>query len=720
MVLRMTPIGLAIGLLATSLGASAQSSTMENGGEVTLSTVEVSASAQGQTELPEPYAGGQVAKGARLGALGNQAVMDTPFNVTSYTAELIENQQAKNVADVVTNDPSVRFTTSSGHAYENYRVRGFDVNSSELAVNGMFGMAPQGHAPLEAVERVELLKGPSALFYGMPPGGGVGGVINLVPKRANDDPLTRVSLGYQSDSQLGGTIDVGRRFGEGKAFGLRVNGAYADGDSELDGQSKKREFLSAALDYRGDALTASLDTYWSKESFSGGTPAMYWFASATPVPSAADPRKNLFPGARGSLESKAVIARAEYAINDNLSAFASLGAMDFDSVGFINGTHARNIQPNGDFTAATNGTRGYTDSLAGEAGLRGRFSTGAVGHEVVLHYSRLDQESGSATRSTSTTSNIYQPLSTLVMPDAPARAPKTSESTLTSVALIDTLAFLEDRLRLTLGLRRQAVETTNFNATTGAVTAEYDKSVVTPAVGVVVKPWGPSVALYANYVQGLSKGDTVSDVLATNYRTVFAPYKTEQKELGVKWNAGRFSNTVSLFEITKPTMIALGSALNPTYSDGGEKRVRGVEWNSFGELRHNVRLLGGLAYSQGVQTKTAYEQYNGNVAIGTPRWQGNLGAEWDTPLAGLTLSGRLIATSSQYLNAANDKKIPGWSTVDLGLRYRMSMERHPVVLRLNVSNLFDRQYWSGSFSDNYPMATLGAPRTISASATMEF
>ena len=68
MVLRMTPIGLAIGLLATSLGASAQSSTMENGGEVTLSTVEVSASAQGQTELPEPYAGGQVAKGARLGA----------------------------------------------------------------------------------------------------------------------------------------------------------------------------------------------------------------------------------------------------------------------------------------------------------------------------------------------------------------------------------------------------------------------------------------------------------------------------------------------------------------------------------------------------------------------------------------------------------------------------------------------------------------------------
>jgi len=93
-----------------------------------LPAVTVTASPTGPEALPPVYAGGQVATGARLGLLGNVDVMDTPFNTTSFTSELIENQQARTLADVVRNDPSVRYTTSSGHAYENFRIRGFDVN----------------------------------------------------------------------------------------------------------------------------------------------------------------------------------------------------------------------------------------------------------------------------------------------------------------------------------------------------------------------------------------------------------------------------------------------------------------------------------------------------------------------------------------------------------------------------------------------------------------
>lgn len=720
--LRMTPIALALSVLSLPHWALAQPATTNTPEkEVALPAVNVSAQAESPSDLPAQYAGNQVAKGARLGGLGNQSIMNTPFNITSYTAELIENQQARTLADVMANDPSVRFTTSSGHAYENYRVRGFDVNSSDVAINGMFGVAPIGHAPLEAIERVEVLKGPSALFSGMPPGGGVGGVINMVPKRADDAPLTRVSAGYQSEGQYMTSLDLGRRLGENKEVGVRINSSYSDGDTELDGQSKRREFLSGAIDYRGQSLTASLDTYYSKETFIGGTPAMYWFQNSTPIPGAADPHKNLLPGASGSLESKAVIARAEYELNQQLSAFGSLGVMNFEQLGFINGTHARNIAVNGNFTAATNGTRAYTDSISAEAGLRGRFATADIGHEWVLHATQLDQENGSATVSTSTTSNIYNPVSSLVMPAVPTHAPKTSDTTLTSLALIDTLSMLKDRVRITLGARNQRVKTTNYNATTGAVSAEYDESAITPALGLVVKPWGDSVSVYANYVEGLSKGDTVTDTLATNRNHVFAPYKTEQKEIGTKWDAGKFTHTISLFEITKPMLVAIGSSTNPTYTDDGEKRMRGMEWNTFGELTRTIRLLGGATYTQGTQTKTAYNLYNGKDAIGAPRWQSNLGAEWDTPwLSGVTLSGRMIRTSSQYLDAANQQEIPGWTTFDIGARYATRLDGRKLVLRLNVNNLFDKHYWSGSFSDSYSMATLGAPRTISASATMDF
>lgn len=720
--LRMTPVALAFGMAALPQLAYAQAvSSEEARGELTLPAVKVTASAESSAELPKPYAGGQVARGARLGALGNQDLMDTPFNVTSYTSELIQDQQARTLADVFANDPSVRFTTSNGHMYENFRIRGFDVNQSDVAINGVFGLAPVGHVPVEFFERVEVLKGPSALFSGMAPGGGVGGVVNLTPKRAGDDPLTRVSLGYQSASQVGTSVDVGRRFGDRKEWGVRVNGVYGDGDTELNGQSKKREFFSAALDYRGDALTASLDAYHSKESFKGGTPAMFWFSGSS-IPKAPDPSINQFSAGFGELESNAVIVRGEYEINRNLSAFASVGKMQHDYSGFINGTHVRNINAQGTSTTSfASGQRGYSDSVASEAGLRARFGTGGVRHELVLHASNLDQESGSGSpvSSANFATNIYNP----GVPPAvalPASAPKTSENALSSLALVDTLSFMEDKLRLTLGLRNQRVKTNNFNAA-GAVTAQYDKSVVTPAVAVVVKPWGPALSLYANYVQGLSKGDAVTDTLATNYQHVFAPYKTEQKEVGVKWDTGKFTNTASLFEIEKPMMVVIGNPPNRSYSDDGEKRVRGLEWNTFGELSRNVRLLGGATYTQGVQTKTANNLNNGKVAVGAPRWQGNLGAEWDTPwLPGVTLSGRVQASGSQYLDSANTQRIPGWGQFDVGARYATRMDGRKLVLRLNVANVFDRHYYSGSFSDSTPIATLGQARTLTASATMDF
>jgi iron complex outermembrane receptor protein len=666
-------------------------------------------------ELPPAYAGGQVATGARLGMLGNQDVMDAPFNITSYTSDLIQNQQAHTIADVLANDPSVRFTTSSGHAYENFRIRGFDVNQNDLAINGMYGLMPAGHTPVEMFERVEVLKGPSALYWGMSPSGAVGGTINLVPKRAGEEPLNRGSIGYQSEGQYGTSVDMSRRFGQDNALGLRVNGSLSDGETEVEGQNKKREFLSAAADYRNERFKASVDTYSSKESFSGGTPAMFWMASTT-IPTAPDPSINQFPAAWGELESQAVIGRAEYSFTSSVSAFAGIGMRTHEYMGFINGTHVRSINAAGTSTTTTTGAqRGYEDALSSEAGFRFNFDGLGVEHELVLQGSRLELESGSASATSTFTTNIYNPVYR-DMPAMPGSAPKTAENTLSSLALVDTMSFMADKVRLTVGARQQRVETTNFG-TTGAVTSAYDESVVTPAVGVVFKPWGPDVSLYANYVQGLSKGDSVTTPTYAYNRT-FAPYKTEQKEVGVKWNAGTFTNTVSLFEITKPTLIMVNGT-EP--SDGGEKRVRGVEWNSFGEVVQGVRLLGGIALMDGVQTKSANNATNGKQAVGAPRAQGNLGAEWDAPWEpGLTFSSGVTATSSQYLNAANTQKIPGWSVFDLGARYSFEPYGRKMVVRLDATNIFDLHYYSGAFSDTTPIATLGAGRTIMLSTTVDF
>ena len=233
--------------------------------------------------LPPAYAGGEVARGGRLGMLGNRDFMDTPFNMTSYTSALIENQQARTLQQVLENDPSVRMATSAGHIRENFRIRGFPVLGSELALNGMYGLSPDGHVPTEFLERVEVLKGPGALLNGMAPFGAVGGSINLVTKHAGDAPITSVSTDYTSSSQFGTHIDVGRRGGDHNQFGIRYNGVYRSGGTALDEQWKVRGLNALALDFREERVRLSIDAYHSQEIFKNGSAFMASFrASASP------------------------------------------------------------------------------------------------------------------------------------------------------------------------------------------------------------------------------------------------------------------------------------------------------------------------------------------------------------------------------------------------------------------------------------------------------
>jgi iron complex outermembrane receptor protein len=109
----LTPIAGALALLLSAGAAWAQAApsapTAATAATAELGTVTVEASADASAEgLSKPYAGGQVARGGRAGILGTRDNMETPFSITSYTNELIQDRQAKSVGDVLQNDPSVR------------------------------------------------------------------------------------------------------------------------------------------------------------------------------------------------------------------------------------------------------------------------------------------------------------------------------------------------------------------------------------------------------------------------------------------------------------------------------------------------------------------------------------------------------------------------------------------------------------------------------------
>lgn len=666
--------------------------------------------------LAPEYAGGQVATGGRLGLLGNRDVMDAPFSITSYTAKTIQDQQARTIADVVVNDPSVRVNFPRGSFSDTYMIRGF-TNNSDLTFNGMYGLTSSFLVMTEVAERVEVLKGPNALLNGISLSGSVGGAINIVPKRAGDEPLTRLTTSYFSDSQFGAHVDVGRRFGPQNELGVRVNGVYRNGDTPVDRNRQELGLGTVAVDYQGTRARLSLDLGYQAQNADAGLRGVM-VAPGIPVPSAPDAGRNYTqPWSFMNIRDTYGLAQGEFDLTDDLTAFAAFGARHATSDGLF--STPRITSADGGFTETPFYFPSYTNVMTGEVGLRGRVETGPVRHELVVSGTTLHREDGSAfTFFTGTPSNLFDP-SLAQRPSlsglpGPGDIPKTAESDLTSLAFADTLSVLDDRIRLTLGLRHQVVRTSGFDAASGAKITSYNESRLTPAAGLVLKPW-ENVSLYANYIEGLTQGP-VAPAGTVNAGAVFAPIVSKQYEAGVKLDFGSFATTLGVFQITQPS-----GAIDPAtslFEVDGEQRNRGIELNVFGEPFPGIRLLGGAMLLDGQLTKTAGGINDGNTAIGAPDLQLNLGGEWDVPfLPGLTLSARSIYTSAQYLDAANTQKIPGWTRFDVGARYAIETGGKPIIVRADIQNLFDKNYWA---STGGGLLSLGPARAFLVSTSFEF
>ena len=706
-------------LLAAASGnawAATAESTDDSAQSLTLDATNVNARYLGPTDLPEVLAGGQVARGARLGMLGNKDVMDTPFSVTSYTAKTLADLQTVTVADALERDPSVRSTGQTGGIVDSFFVRGFAIgegNLGELAYDGVYGVAPNYRAFTEYAERVEVLKGPGALMYGISPNSGVGGVINIVPKRPLDQDLTRFTGSYASDTQVGGHLDISRRFGEENQFGVRFNGSLQGGDTAVDDQHRDVGVGAIALDYRGERLRLNLDYISQKESFEGAS-RPFTLAPGVQVPSAPNGRTSL-PQKWGWSDTKeqSALLGGEYDLSDSLTVFAHAGGGRSD-VKRLSDQVPRILNDAGDTSNIPGYYKFNVDRSTADVGLRAQFATGPITHTTTLMATRYQDElSRGINNGTEIRSNIYHPVDT---PQQNLRAPKVlriSESELSGVALTDTLGFLDERIQLTLGVRRQDIESRNYSAA-GVVSSRYKDAATTPLVGVVVKPWD-DVSLYYNYVEGLSKGD-IAPGTASNAGETFAPYESKQHELGVKYEHGTFMTTLALFQIEKPSG-ELGA--DGVYSVQAEQRNRGVELSVYGEVATGTRLMGGVTLLDGELTQSATAANRGNKPVGVPDIQANLWAEYDTPwLEGFTLTGGAIYTDSQYINQANTQELDAWTRIDAGVRYATKIEGRPTTLRATVQNVFDREYWSGVAS--YGAFSPGYPRTLQLSATVDF
>ena len=706
-------------------GAPVYAQTEKNNNNDDIEHITVDAS---QVELRDSFAGGQVSRGGRAGILGNLDMMDSPFASTNFTADIIREQQARSIADVLQNDPVVRVAKGFGNFQELYVMRGFPVYSDDMTYNGLYGVLPRQYVAAELSERVEVFRGASAFLNGAAPGGsGLGGSVNIVPKRAGDDPLNRVTLGYESQGHWYGAADVSRRFGDdSQSTGVRANFVQRGGETSIDNQDRELSVAAIGIDHDSDNFRLSLDLGYQDHQVDSPRPAV---TPGSAIPEAPDSDTNFAQEWTYTNERQFFGAvRGEYDFTDNITAWAAYGfrSGEEDNV-FAN---PRQAEANGDFSAYRFDNVRNDGIRSGEVGLNIEFKTASVGHTIITSASTFSLESENAyafSDFSGFAGNIYNPV-TATMPDADffiggdLSNPLITEKTdLSSFALADMISFNDGKVLLTLGGRVQNIETRTFDYNTGDELSGYDESQFTPVVGIVYKS-SEQVSYYANYIEGLLPGEVAPASSGgepiENAGEVFDPYSAEQIEVGVKYDAGQYGGSLSVFNTSKQSSIVEDNV----FSTDGEQQNQGLELSVFGMPTSNLRVLGGFTWLDAEMTKTQDGTLDGKTAIGVPDLQANINLEWDVDaLPGLTVDARAAYTSKQYASADNSLEVDASNRFDLGVRYSFFAGMTDITLRARVDNVFDNNYWAsvGGFpGSNY--LVLSEPRTFRLSASFNF
>jgi iron complex outermembrane receptor protein len=529
----------------------------------------------------------------------------------------------------------------------------------------------------------------------------------------------------QSGGQGYVAADVARRFGADRRAGVRINAVRRDGATGVDREQRELSVLSVGLDYRGRDFRLSADAGYQDHKLDAPRPSVT-VAPGVPIPTAPDAHRTWAQKWTHSNERDTFgTLRGEYDLGADTVAWAALGARSSDESNLLAAPTVNAADGSATMYRFDNVRKDKVQT--GEVGVRTSLRTGSVGHTISATVSGYSQKSRNAYALSdfinTFATNIYRPLDS-AMPAATfftggsmSDPQLTHKSVLSSYAVADTLSLAGDKVLLTLGARHQRIKDYGYDYANGSENARYDASAVTPVAGIVYKP-AKGVSLYANYIEGLQQGQVASGTDIDNVGQTFAPYKSKQKEIGIKYDAGKLGMSAAMFSTTQPSAYVQ----NRLFGVYGEQRNRGIELSAFGTPVRGVRVLGGLTLLEAQQQHTAGGVNDGKDVIGVPRTQLNVNAEWDVPaVRGLTLSARTVYTAQQYADAANQQRLPSWTRLDLGASYATRVLDRDVSLRARIDNVAGRNYWASA--GGYPGAgylVLGAPRTFQLSATVDF
>ncbi|POR46313.1 iron complex outermembrane receptor protein [Paraburkholderia eburnea] len=697
-------------------GGAADRHALAAAREPSLPAVKVSG--ERETETATSPVPGYVASRSATGTKTDTPIIETPQSISVITADQIQAQGAQTVGQALRYTPGVIGEQYGGldTTVDYYMVRGFPNQFpfvDGLSTETYFTLLAPAVDPY-ALERIDVLRGPSSVLYGqnIP-----GGMINLVTKRPTEEPLHEVSMDVGNYGTVGARFDLGGPLTKDGTVLYRLTGEAGTAGSQVDYQTDKRFFIAPALTWKPSAdTTLTLLSQFSYRNSSDPTVDLPAVGTLYPGPNGARIRTSLFDGEPNFNQTRRseedIGYEFEHRFNDWLTVRQNLRYthvnLDKDVVGDAGLEDDQVTMDRYAFDAKASADIFTVDNQA-----QFKFATGALQHTALVgvdYVHSIDRwAENDATDVPSL--NLYAPV--YGAPISFGGVDYSVEHHLDQVGV-----YAQDQVRLgklvaTFGVRQDWADTDEFDRIAGATDQSNSEQRFTYRAGLVYL-FDSGFAPYVSYATSFQPG------LGTTFDgSALKPTTGQSVEVGVKYqpHGQKSFAMLSLFNILQRNVT------EPDYShpDGnyvvqtGAQRVKGIELSGVADLGAGMNLTAAYTYMDG--TISASDQgYAGNAAPNVPH---NMASLWFDKTfqqgwyRGFGVGAGVRYLGAQYGDEANDVKMPSVTLFDAAIHYDIAHWRFSV----NAQNLFDRVYVNCQ-STNY--CAYGLRRSVIGRATYQW
>jgi iron complex outermembrane receptor protein len=561
--------------------------------------------------------------------------MDNPQTIQVIGAEIIEQQQAIRLSEVLKNANGVYVSSARGGATESFFSRGYDMSANNMFKNGF--RYNSGSIPdVSGLDKVEFLKGSSALLFGnVAPGG----ILNLVTKTPSFTSGGEISMQMGSYAYYKPAFDF---YGPlSKSIAFRINGSYENSESFRDVVKNERLYVNPSLLFivnprtqitvQGDYLTAD----WTPD-----------FGTGIIGKQILDLPRNAFYGSlwsNGNTKSASASILLNHDFNKNWKLNFNSSYQTYNrtqkSTAQLSGLDDTKIYPTpGYWNRGLTQGKNLEQILGDQLSLQGNFNTGSVKHQI---FTGVDWENSFATAYTYAfneqavkVNGKYDPslYDTIYLfdfdpstqrndiPNARATQIGKTETNRFGVYFQDLIS-VTDKFKVLAGIRwswQEAEVTTYKETSTGAGDPEKTVPTVTPKrldnafspkVGLVYQPL-KDMSLFASYSSSFTPNTGTTIDLQPLEASII-----DQYEAGIKkdfWN-GALSTNVTVYQITNSNLAQTaefntdGSLNTDTTKKtlGGGTKSKGVEIDITAKPVEGLSIIGGYSYNDMRYTNTS-------------------------------------------------------------------------------------------------------------------